>query len=192
MIRPALALPMTKKKSMYSVAQMLRPEFGRSWHEAVAVVQEVASQLTPGLAVPGPEDLLFEDGTLVFGFGSESDEPPVVSLGRLLQGLLENVEAPAGLRDLAGENAKPTPAHATVEGFSRALAFYERPNRANDLSAISSRLRGSRPVDPLRRSSTAFASGSAERLTKTTLKRNRRRRQKARTSHVSCRPVRER
>jgi len=140
---------MTKKKSMYSVAQMLRPEFARSWHEAVAVVQEVASQLTPGLAVPAPEDLLFENnGSLVFGFGSESNEPPVVSLGRLLQELLSNVEAPAGLRDLASENAKPTPAHVTVEGFSRALAFYERPNRANDLSAVEARLRAGRPAEP--------------------------------------------
>ena len=139
---------MTKKKSMYSVAQVLRPDFGRSWHEVVAIVQEVVSQLSPGLAVPAPEDLLFEDnGSLVFGFGSESNELPVVSLGRLLQELLSGVEAPAGLRDLATENAKSTPAHATIEGFSRALAFYERPNRANDLSAIASRLRGVRPVD---------------------------------------------
>jgi hypothetical protein len=148
MIRPALALPMTKKKSMYSVAQVLRPEFGRSWHEAVAIVQEVVSQLSPGLAVPAPEDLLFEDnGSLMFGFGSESDEMPVVSLGRLLQDLLNGIDAPAGLRDLATENSKSSPAHVTIEGFSRALAFYERPNRANDLSAVAARLRGARPVD---------------------------------------------
>jgi TonB-like protein len=138
---------MTKKKSMYSVAQVLRPDFGRSWHEAVAIVQEVASQLSPGLAVPAPEDLLFEDNALVFGFGSESDELPVTSLAVLLQGLLEGIEAPGGLRDLATENAKPSPAHTTVQGFSRALAFYERPNRANDLSAIGGRLRGAKPVD---------------------------------------------
>jgi hypothetical protein len=140
---------MTKKIPMHSVAQVLSPDFGRTWHEAVAIVQEVASQLTPGLSMPAPEDLLFDDsGALVFGFGSESHENPVVSLSLLLKGLLDRVEAPTGLVDLANENARSSPAHATVEGFSRALAFYERPNRSTDVQAVGGRRRAGGMLNP--------------------------------------------
>jgi hypothetical protein len=140
---------MTKKTSMHSVAQVLSPDFGRTWHEAVAIVQEVASQLTPGISMPAPEDLLFdESGALVFGFGSESRENPVVSLSFLLKRLLDGVDAPSGLVELANENSRPSPAHATVQGFSRALAFYERPNRSTDVQAVGGRLRAGGMLNP--------------------------------------------
>jgi Gram-negative bacterial TonB protein C-terminal len=140
---------MTKKTPMHSVAQVLSPDFGRTWHEAVAIVQEVASQLAPGISMPAPEDLLFdESGALVFGFGSESRENPVVSLSFLLKRLLDGVDAPSGLVELANENSRPSPAHATVEGFSRALAFYERPNRSTDVQAVASRLRAGGMLNP--------------------------------------------
>ena len=48
------------------------------------------------------------------------------------------------LIELAAENAKPQPAHASLSSFSKALAFFERPNRANDLRAIAGRLQGFR------------------------------------------------
>jgi hypothetical protein len=129
---------------MYSVAHVLNPDFARSWHECVAIVQEAASLLQPGLTLPDPDDLVFdEQGALTFGFGSESSRDPVVALATLLQKLLVDVEAPGGLRDIAVENSGPNPAHASVTSFSRALAFYERPNRADDLRALSGRLRGS-------------------------------------------------
>jgi hypothetical protein len=134
---------------MHSVAQVLSPEFGRTWHESVAIVQEVASQLSPGLSMPSPEDLLFDDsGALVFGFGSESNENPVTSLAVLLQGLIEGIDAPNGLRELAKENAQPSPTHATVESFARALAFYERPNRVTDVNAVAGRLKVVKAVNP--------------------------------------------
>jgi periplasmic protein TonB len=138
---------MTKKKSMYSVAQVLSPKFQRSWNECVAIVQEVVASLSPGLTVPSPEDLLFEeDGRISFGFGSESNEPPVVTLGKLLQELLEGTNAPTGLRDLARENSTDPAAHSSLESFSRALAFYERPNRTSDLRALRERLGGKQTV----------------------------------------------
>jgi hypothetical protein len=140
---------MTKRKSMHSVAQVLTPGFSRSWYEAVAVVQEVAAQLSTGMSVPSPNDLTFdESGALVFGFASESGGSPVAALGRLLDGLLDGIDAPAALRDLAKENSRDNPSHATVEGFSRALAFYERPNRSADLQALASRIRAVPATNP--------------------------------------------
>ena len=130
---------------MHSLAAVLNPEFGRSWHEAVAVVQEAATLWQPGLSIPGPEDIFVDDeGVLSFGFGDESSENPVTALASLLQGLLKGIEAPSALTELAAENAKAHPAHASLSSFSKALAFFERPNRANDLRAIAGRLQGFR------------------------------------------------
>ena len=112
---------------MYTVAQVLNRDFSRSWYESVALVQEIAATLGTWSTVPAAEDLfLDEEGTVSFGFADERAENPVVSLATLLAGLLEGTEAPAALRSLAAENARPNPAHATVEGFSQAIAFYER------------------------------------------------------------------
>src|SRR6478672_8435445 len=128
---------------MYRVSDILNPEFARSWHEAVAIVQEIVSQLAPGATIPGPEDLLIDDnGKLQLGFGPDEAQNPVSILATLLKSLLNGVDAPGGLRDLAAENAKSNPALSSVSAFERALAFYERPGRASELQAIAARLRG--------------------------------------------------
>ena len=127
---------------MFSVSQVLSSGFARSWHEAVAIVQEAASQVQPGLGLPGADDLMIDEaGVLTLGFGDEGSDDPVAALAGLLGGLLEGVEAPQALRDLASENDGPSPSHASVASFSQALAFYERPNRANDIRAVAGRLR---------------------------------------------------
>ena len=125
---------------MPTVADVLGSDPKPSWHESVALVQEIASQLGPD-PVPAPEDLLLEeDGTLTFGFAGESSRPQVADLADLLERLLSGVTAPPSLIDLAHENARPEPAHATLAGFCRALKFYERPNRTVDLAAVGGRL----------------------------------------------------
>lgn len=126
---------------MYTLAHVLDPAFARSWHEAVALVQELATTLGPVLTVPSPEDIFLDDtGTLTLGFGSESAGNPVTSLARLLEQLLEGVSAPPELLALATENAHGSPVHATVSAFSRALAFYERPDRASEIRAVVARM----------------------------------------------------
>jgi hypothetical protein len=127
---------------VYSLAHLLSPQFGRTWQEAVAIVQTCA-EATAGLDVlPLPADVsLTDEGAIVLGFASDSREEPVRSLARLLGALLEGLEAPDALFALAADNTTPHPAHATVANFTRALAFYERPGREHDLRAVASRLR---------------------------------------------------
>ncbi len=128
---------------MYTLDQVLKPDFPRSWHEAVALVQEVADSLGAVTTVPNPEEIhVGEDGTLVLGFASEAAGDPVRGLGRLLVQLLEGVDAPAALQSLAAENARTPPAQSTVAAFVRALAFFERPDRRADLGAVAVRLSG--------------------------------------------------
>jgi hypothetical protein len=126
---------------MHTIAEILASETRPSWQESVALVQEIASQLAPGQPVPAPDDLLLaEDGILSFGFAGESSNLQVTDLGGLLVALLTGSSAPPPLVDFANENGRPEPAHPTVEGFRRALAFYERPNRRSDLAAVAGRL----------------------------------------------------
>jgi len=82
---------------MYRVSDVLKPDFARSWHEAVAIVQEVASQLVPGGTVPAADDLLIDaEGAIQLGFGPDSPQNAVHALGSLLNSLLDGVEAPGG------------------------------------------------------------------------------------------------
>ncbi len=128
---------------MNSLADVLVLTPAPSWHECVAIVQEVAGNLQPGQPLPALEDLLVEsDGSITFGFAGESVRPQVADLASLLASLLGKTEAPQGLLDLANENAGDQPAHATIASFSRALAFFERPNRRGDLQALAGRLEG--------------------------------------------------
>ncbi len=126
---------------MYALDQVLKPDFSRSWHEAVALVQEVAAAVGDLTTLPAPEDLLLEEGgTVSIGFASEVASHPVTALGTLLLQLLEGSTAPAELRSFAAENANTPPAHGTVAGFTRALGFYERPDRQSDVRAVVTRL----------------------------------------------------
>jgi hypothetical protein len=126
---------------MYALDQVLRPDFSRSWYEAVALVQEVARALGDLTTVPTAEDLyLEEDGTIAIGFASEVSQHPVTALAALLVQLLEGVAAPPQLCSLAADNAKTPPAHESLAGFTRALAFYERPDRQSDVRAVVTRL----------------------------------------------------
>ena len=128
---------------MNSIADVLALTPGSSWHESVAIVQEIAAHLEPGQPLPAPEDLLLEsDGSITFGFAGESARPQVADLASLLDTLLKKAEAPQALRDLVSENARDDPAHASIASFTKALAFYERPNRRSDLQALAGRLEG--------------------------------------------------
>jgi hypothetical protein len=142
---------------MYTVDQILAPDFVHSWQEAVAVVQEVAVALGTVSTVPDAEDLfLEEDGSVALGFASEASEDPVSRLAGLLQRLLDGTSAPPELSSLASDNARMPPAHSSVAGFTSALAFYERPDRRSDVRAVVGRMASRRAA--------AHADSEIERL----------------------------
>src|SRR5574339_223713 len=65
----------------------------------------------------------------------------------IVQAVLSEV-APGGLRDLVTGNQKEPPTHDSVEGLSRALAFYERPNRSAEILAVYHRLSRTQTAGP--------------------------------------------
>jgi len=127
---------------MVSVAELRRPEFSLHWHEAVAIVAEVAAMvMSRGLpGVPAPESIiLVADGSLRFLDDGLPDEAPVRWLGDMLGVVLSSVTCPPELRQLVADTVADPPAYATVDAFASALAFYERPARPELLRALAAR-----------------------------------------------------
>jgi hypothetical protein len=123
------------------------------WHEAVAVVQEVATRAIAGenviarragdLAIdPDGRLILPEVGPAVPVFGALKAARDAQSLGdlrALLHDLLPETTIPPALAVLAD----PANGHAgitSIADFSKALSFFERPNRARDLKVVATRL----------------------------------------------------
>jgi hypothetical protein len=125
---------------MKSVGDLLDVDLPLLWHEAVALVQEVASHVPADGGIPSDKDLLIhEDGTITFEATSPAGMPAVTALSRFLQRLLP-ADAPVALRALASENAGEQPTHPTLSAFTAALAFFERPGRAAHLVGVATRL----------------------------------------------------
>jgi hypothetical protein len=127
---------------MVSIAELRRPEFSLHWHEAVAVVAEVAAVLLArGLSsVPPPESVvLASDGTLRVPDEGPLSPAPAQRLGAMLDVVLTSVTCPPELRQLVVHSMADPPAYATVGAFADALAFFERPARHELLQAVATR-----------------------------------------------------
>jgi hypothetical protein len=108
------------------------------WHEAVAVVRDICQLLRGADPLEPVPDLrhiwICANGRMAVAPGTAggrtSSEQPVTTLGRLLLSLVEEAQMPVQLRVVALSAAASTPAYATVEEFSNALAYFERPSGA--------------------------------------------------------------
>jgi hypothetical protein len=134
---------------MPSHAPLQSPVVTLQWHEIVAAVQEVASQvLAAGSCVAPTADQVSIGRDGVIGFasgrmtaGSRPDEKGLVNgLGGLLKDLLGASVAPEQLSGLADVAAADPPGFSSVSDFSRALAFFERPDRRAVLSGLADRV----------------------------------------------------
>jgi hypothetical protein len=116
-----------------------------TWNEAVAVVQELvhAVHATTGSSenLPGPDGIrLLAGGEVLAAPGSTRAENPVGRAADLLALLTEGVPMPGELQALVEANLTVPPQHATVDAFSTALAFFERPHRRADVEALVARV----------------------------------------------------
>ena len=123
------------------------------WHEAVAVVQEIATRALAGEAgiARRAADVAFDaEGQLilpntghavaVFGaLKSARGAQDLADLRMLLHDLLPKTTLPPALGVLA-DPANANAGVTSVAEFSKALSFFERPNRARDLKVIAARL----------------------------------------------------
>jgi len=117
------------------------------WHEAVAVVRDVCHLLRgtdPDEPVPDLRHIwICANGRMAIAPGTVGDrtstEHPVATLGRLLLSLVEDAGMPVQLRIVALSAASTTPAYATVDEFSNALAYFERPGGAPPVRPVYNR-----------------------------------------------------
>lgn len=127
---------------MMTVADLQRAAFSLHWHEAVAVIAELASvmQASRLAHVPAPASIAITgDGTLLVSGGSTLEGPPPHALAALLEELLSSASCPPELGQFVAHNLAEPSAHATLEDFASALAFFERPGRRELLKAIAER-----------------------------------------------------
>jgi hypothetical protein len=118
------------------------------WHEAVAIVRDVADTLAAGdlCEVPSTDKLAVDAEGFVHLLQPgaprraqrPSDAVQVTELSRLLFELLPDGAPQELVRLAANQGADPAP--GTAADFSRTLAFFERPSRQQDLQRLAGRL----------------------------------------------------
>jgi hypothetical protein len=129
---------------MITIADLRARNTLPTWQEAVAVVQELAHATFAGRGsaarLPEIEHIsLNVDGTIALLPGSVVPGHPVRHLAYILLLLLDGVAAPDELIDLAQRNRATEPPCTSIEEFSSALKFYERPDRADDIARLVAR-----------------------------------------------------
>jgi Gram-negative bacterial TonB protein C-terminal len=127
---------------MVSFAEVRRPELALHWHEAVAIVAEVAAMLRSRghTRVPALDTIILDaDGTLRFLDEGRQSAAPGQQLGDMLDALLSPVPCPLELRRLVDDTKTDPPGHATLDAFAEALSFFERPGRQDLLKALATR-----------------------------------------------------
>jgi hypothetical protein len=140
--------------SAVSVARLLEGEVALEWHDAVAIVQElarhVAAEGQPGNIPPVEEIGIESDGRLRASLGPQKSESPVRELGHLLNQLLTDRPVPAALRLLASQAVAEVPSIESLSDLTKRLEQFERPNRQRKLADLHHRgagapLRAPRP-----------------------------------------------
>jgi hypothetical protein len=129
---------------MVTIADLRARNTLPTWQEAVAVVQELAHATFAGRGsaarLPEIEHIsLNVDGTIALLPGSVVPGHPVRHLAYVLILLLDGVPAPDELIELAQRNRAADPQCTTIEEFSDALKFFERPGRTDDIAKLVAR-----------------------------------------------------
>lgn len=137
-------------EARFALRDLADPHVGLQWFEAVAVTLGMAEAWPDGAMAVPPFDAytLSGDGAVRALPGSPASTPPANELGIALQALLVDPAAPQALREAATAAAQAPPG-ALAAPHLRALAYFERPDRARLLLFLAQRVVPELPeVDP--------------------------------------------
>lgn len=117
-----------------SLADVVARNLALDWYEAVAIVRALCDALQARAAAdrPAPElgDVLIEpSGTVLVCGDARPDESLVSRIGSILSALFASNQAPPPLRLVVLSAVSPSPLYGSIEEFSEALAYFERPGR---------------------------------------------------------------
>jgi hypothetical protein len=129
-----------------SLSQVLHSNVALHWHEAVAVVRQLADQLTHGLSyepagsIPGIDGIELQSmGRLRARLDPSGTVTLVRGLGHLLHTLLADTDAPVRLRLIVSQAVSEVPTFPSVERLTWELAGFERPRRLETLNQLYER-----------------------------------------------------
>jgi hypothetical protein len=138
--------PSTPSPLPLLLSHVLQNNVGFHWHEGVAIVRQLADQLTHGLSlepqgsVPGIDGIELEPTGRVRARLDPAGTVPVVrGLGYLLHVLLADTGAPVRLRLIVSQAVSEVPAFPSVERLTWELAGFERPRRLETLKQLYER-----------------------------------------------------
>jgi hypothetical protein len=143
--------PSTPSPLPLLLSHVLQNNVGFHWHEGVAIVRQLADQLTHGLSlepqgsVPGVDGIELEPtGRVTARLDPAGTVPVVRGLGYLLHVLLADTGAPVRLRLIVSQAVSEVPAFPSVERLTWELAGFERPRRLETLKQLYERTAESR------------------------------------------------
>jgi hypothetical protein len=141
LVTPAVGTPVPLRLS-----RVLLSNVRFHWHEAVAIVRQLADQLTHGQSqepqgsIPGVDGIELEPtGRLRARLDPAGTVPAVRGLGYLLHVLLADADAPARLRLIVSQAVSEMPTFPSVERLTWELAGFERPRRLETLKQVYDR-----------------------------------------------------
>ena len=158
-----------KSETHVTVARLIERQVSLRWHEAVAIVLEVADvfQRSRISSVPLRDALsLTPAGTIEFEGDAAPTADPVTALADMLSALLPLLpkEPPTQLQLIASTAGPNSVSYKSVDEFSEALGYFERPGRRRILSDVYSRaldVRSERWTEPHAGADTVPASSDA-------------------------------
>jgi hypothetical protein len=131
-----------------TLAEILARDVPIHWYENVAVAQQLCAKLSGLSAASGlPElqqiELLPEGGVIVTGVRQTRDTA-VARIGFIMNAMLGE-DVPVQLRLLISKATVPVPLYGSVDEFSKALEYFERPNRTAHIAELYRRYLASPP-----------------------------------------------
>ena len=130
------AAPARRRMNMpVTVASLLSRRLPVEWFEAVALAQAICAQMLSETrlgetGVPNPEDIaILPNGDVDFLAVAPPVQSPVFRVACLVEMLVSLDQAPEPFRLLLLQLLSPDPPFHTVLELTRALDYYERPNR---------------------------------------------------------------
>jgi hypothetical protein len=127
---------------MIRLNELSGPAVALDWHEAVAVAAALTAAVTEARLSHAPTldaAFLTAAGDLRLTGGGREVGSVTCGLAIGLAALLESAPCPAELRQLVMHSTDPSPRVDTLEEFSRALSFFERPGRVDVLRRLAAR-----------------------------------------------------
>jgi hypothetical protein len=127
---------------MICLRDLSAPAVGLEWHEAVAVTAALTAAVWNAHVSQAPTldaAALTPEGDVAIVGDERAPGAATSGLALALGSLLESTPCPAELRHIVTANHGPSPELESVNAFSRALMFFERPGRQDVLRELAIR-----------------------------------------------------